>query len=69
VPGCFERLFPAVLGEPCRQGAQRRETPGVDVIRGVEQLSRAAGVLDRLPLIALADAVLYALRAKPEARM
>ena len=39
---CFEFLFPAVLGEPGRQAVHRRETPGVDLVRGVEQLARLA---------------------------
>jgi hypothetical protein len=46
----FEFLVPAVLGEPPRQAMHRRETPGVDFVRGIKQLARPAGIMDRLPL-------------------
>ena len=48
---CFELRCPAVLGEPGRQAVHRRETPGVDLACRIDQLARAAGVLDHLPLL------------------
>jgi len=51
---CFELGCPAVLGEPGRQAVHRREMPGVDLGRRVDQRERAVGVLDRLPLLSRA---------------
>ena len=48
---CFELRCPVVLGEPGRQAVHRRETPAVDLVRGIEQLARPAGIMDRFPLI------------------
>src|SRR5690348_2870178 len=48
---CLELLFPLILGEAGRQAVQRRETPGVDLVRGVDELAWAAGVRDRRPLL------------------
>ena len=48
---CLELLLPLILGEAGRQAVQRRETPGVDLVRGVDELARADGVCDRCPLL------------------
>jgi hypothetical protein len=45
---CLELLLPLILGEAGRPAVQRRETPGIDLVRGVDELARAAGVRDRL---------------------
>src|ERR1700730_2308260 len=47
----LELLFPLILGKAGRQAVQCRETPGVDLVRGVDELTRAAGVRDRRPLL------------------
>src|SRR6202034_1862313 len=51
---CFELPFPEVLGQSCCKAVHRRETPGVDLVRGIEQLTRAVGVLNGLPLLSRA---------------
>src|SRR3981081_3062783 len=33
---CFELVFPAILGKPGRQAVQRREAPGIDLVRRVD---------------------------------
>jgi hypothetical protein len=45
---CLELLLPLILGEAGRPAVQRRETPGIDLVRGVDELARAAVVRDRL---------------------
>ena len=51
----FDLPVPAVLGEAGRQAVQCRVAPGVNRVRGIEQLTRAARVLDCLSLLGRAD--------------
>src|SRR5216683_6013858 len=51
----FELPVPAVLGEASRQAVQRRVAPGVNRVRGIEQLTGAVRVLDCLSLLSRAD--------------